>query len=77
MERNNFRVFEGGTVKEGSFSRVVVQGTGRRDESILGDYHLLNVWTEKQVAVVGSNHIQPPELLSLRRITPIWLRSGY
>src|ERR1700730_2063862 len=74
LERvDTFRVFEGETVKDGSFSRVVVQGTGRRDESVFGDYHLLNVWTERQVAVVGSGHIQPPELLNVRRITPIWL----
>jgi TonB family protein len=74
LERiDTFRVFEDGAVKEGSFTRVVVQGTGRRDEYTFGDYHLLNVWTQKQVAVVGSQHLLPPELVNVLRITPIWL----
>ena len=74
LERiDTFRVFEDGAVKEGSFTRVVVQGTGRRDEYTYGDYHLLNVWTQKQVAVVGTQHLLPPELVDMQRITPIWL----
>ncbi len=74
LERmDTFRVFGEGDVKEGSFTRVVVQGTGRRDEYTYGDFHLLNVWTEKQVAVVGSPHLLPPELVNVLRITPIWL----
>jgi TonB family protein len=75
LERvDTFRVFEDGAVKEGSFSRVVVQGTGRRDEYTFGDYHLLNVWTHKNVAVVGSGgHLMQPELINVLRITPIWL----
>ena len=51
-----------------------MQGTGRRDEYTFGDYHLLNVWTQKKVAVVGSGgHLPPPELVNVLRITPIWL----
>jgi TonB family protein len=75
LERlDTFRVFEDGAVKEGSFSRVVVQGTGRRDEYSFGDYHLLNVWTQKKVAVAGSGgNLLPPELVNVLRITPIWL----
>ena len=75
LERiDTFRVFHDGVVKDGSFSRVVVQGTGRRDEYTFGDYHLLNVWTQKKVAVVGSGgHLPPPELVNVLRITPIWL----
>jgi hypothetical protein len=74
LERiDTFRVFGEGDVKEGSFTSVVVQGTGRRDEYTYGDYHLLNVWTQKQVAVVGSPHLMPPELVNVLRITPIWL----
>jgi TonB family protein len=74
LERvDTFRVFEEGAVKEGSFSRVVVQGTGRRDEYAFGDYHLLNVWTNDKVAVTGSGgHLMPPELVNVLRITPIW-----
>ena len=72
LERiDTFKVFEDGTVKEGSFTRVVVQGTGRREELTFGDYHLLNVWTQKQVAVVGSSRLLPPALLNVMRITPI------
>jgi Gram-negative bacterial TonB protein C-terminal len=75
LERiDTFRVFEDGSVKEGSFSHVVMQGTGRRDEYTFADYHLLNVWTQKQVAVVGGGgHLLPPELVNVLRITPIWL----
>lgn len=68
-----FRVFEDGTAKEGSFTHVVVQGTGRRDEYTYGDYHLLNVWTQKQVAVVGGGRILPPQLVDVLKITPIYL----
>lgn len=72
LERiDTFRVFEDGAVKEGSVTRVVVQGTGRRDEYTYGDYHLLNVWTQKQVAVVGSSRLLPPELVNVLRLTPI------
>lgn len=74
LERiDSFRVYEDATVKEGSFSRVVVQGTGRRDEYTYGDYHLLNIWTQKQVAVVGGGHILPPQLVNVLDITPIYL----
>ena len=74
LERiDTFRVLVDGEEKEGSFTRVVVQGTGRRDEYTYGDYHLLNIWTEKQVAVEGSPHLLPPELVNVLRITPIWL----
>jgi len=66
-----FRVFEDGAVKEGSFSRVVMQGTGRRDELTFGDYHVLHVWAQRRVAIVGSGPLVPPELVSVLRITPI------
>jgi TonB family protein len=77
LERvDTFRVLEDGVVREGSFSRVVVQGTGRRDECTFTNFHLLNVWTEKKVAVAGSGaHLPPPELVNVLRITPIWLVS--
>src|SRR6185437_1457383 len=49
LERiDTFRVLVDGEEKEGSFTRVVVQGTGRRDEYTYGDYHLLNIWTENR-----------------------------
>jgi Gram-negative bacterial TonB protein C-terminal len=72
LERvDTFRVFGDAGAQEGSFSRVVIQGTGRREEFSFGDYHLVNVWTQKQVAVTGSPHILPAELMTVLRITPI------
>lgn len=74
LERiDTFKAFESGSVKEGSFTRVVVQGTGRREEFTYGDYHLLNIWTQKQVAVVGSSRLLPPMLVNVMRVTPIHL----
>jgi TonB family C-terminal domain len=72
LERvDKFRVFGDDIIKEGTFIRQVIQGTGRREEYSLGDYHLVNVWAQKQVAVVGTPHILPPDLLNVVRITPI------
>jgi hypothetical protein len=74
LERvDTFRLFGDAGVQEGSFSRVVIQGTGRREEYNFGDYHLVNVWTQKQVAVAGTPRILPAELVNVLRITPIWL----
>ena len=68
---DNFRVFRDSGTKEGSFTRVVIQGVGRREEYQFGDYDLVNVWTAKQVAVRGSGRLLPPELLDVTRITPM------
>lgn len=68
-----FRAFDEAGVQEGSFSRVVIQGTGRREEYSFGDYHLVNVWTQKQVAVAGTPHMLPAELRTVLHLTPIWL----
>ena len=70
---NTFRAFGDAGVKEGSFSRTVIQGVGRRDEYVLGDYHLLNVWNQEQVAVTGTPHVTPGEFVNLFRLTPIRL----
>jgi len=70
---DTFRVFGDTGTKEGSFTRLVIQGTGRREEYTLADYDLVNVWTQKQVAVAGTQRILPPELVNLLRITPIYL----
>ena len=59
-------------VRECSFSRVVIQGTGRRDEYTFGSFHLLNVWSQRQVAVVGTPAVAPPEIETLMRIAPIY-----
>jgi TonB family protein len=74
LERvDRFRAFgPGSAFHEGSFTRVVIQGTGRRDEYNFAGYHLLNVWTGRQVAVEGTQpRILPPELAEVVRLTPI------
>lgn len=68
---DKFRVFSDSGVQDGSFSRVVMQGVGRREEWVFGNYRLLNVWTRKQVAVVGAANMIPPELIRVTRITPM------
>jgi hypothetical protein len=59
--------------REGKFTRVVVQGVGKREESSLGDYHLVEIWTNGHVAKVGSQEIAPPEIETVYNITPIRL----
>ena len=74
LERTDtLRVSGGDTIQEGTFTRVVIQGTGRRDDYSFGNFHLLNVFTRGQVAVVGTPQIAPPEINRLLRITPIAL----
>ncbi|HMD85463.1 MAG TPA: energy transducer TonB [Terriglobia bacterium] len=77
LERvDTFRVFDSDSpAQEGNFSRVVVQGTGRRDEVNLGSYHLVNIFTHGQVAIEGSSQIVPPSLEDVARLTPINLVS--
>jgi hypothetical protein len=75
LERTDtFRVFgtNAGT-KEGIFTRVVVQGTGRRDEVTFGDYHNLEVWHQRNVAMVRTDPLAPPEVVDLWTLTPIQL----
>ncbi len=73
LERvDTFRVFTEAGVQEGSFNRVVIQGTGWRDEYGLADYHLVKVWTMKQVAVTGNSGMLPAALRNVLHITPIW-----
>jgi Gram-negative bacterial TonB protein C-terminal len=73
LERvDTFRVLDAASgPQEGSFSRVVIQGTGRRDEFNFGDYHVINVWTRTNLATVRSRQVPPPEITALMRVTPI------
>ena len=73
LERtDSFQVLDSTSVdREGSFTRVVIQGTGRRDEVNFGSYHSLEVWTDKGVAINRTSEIVPPEVYSLLQITPI------
>ncbi|HEY6763914.1 MAG TPA: TonB family protein [Candidatus Sulfotelmatobacter sp.] len=68
-----FRAFGSEETREGSFRRMLLQGTGERDEYLFGDYHLVNVWKGDQVAISGASQIVPPELSNVLRITPIQL----
>jgi len=74
LERiDTFQVFgSDSAVKEGTFTRVVIQGTGRRDETTFGDYHVINVFTEKGLTTVRTRELAPPEVNTLMRLTPIY-----
>jgi hypothetical protein len=69
-----FRVLDSGSgPRDGMFTRVVVQGTGKREEATLGDYHLAEVWTGGQLATVTSHKVVPAALETVMNITPIRL----
>jgi Gram-negative bacterial TonB protein C-terminal len=78
LERvDTFRVLDAGSgPREGTFSRVVVQGTGRREEASFGGYHSIDVWTQGgNLATVSSHKVAPPEIETVVNITPIRLVS--
>lgn len=74
LERiDTFRVFGyDAPVREGFFSRVVIQGTGRRDETAFGDYHVIDVFTSHGLTTVRSQELPPPEINDLMRLTPVF-----
>lgn len=74
LERiDSFQVFGPDTaVKGGTFTRVVIQGTGRRDETTFGDYHFLEVFTHESLSRVLTQSLAPPEVKTLMRVTPIY-----
>jgi len=59
--------------REGTFTRVVIQGTGRRDETTFGSYHLLNVFAGGHIATARTGDVAPPEVHTVMNLTPIWL----
>lgn len=73
LERvDTFRALDSPTgAREGMFTRVVVQGVGKREESSFGDYHLVEIWTNGHVTKSGSQQIAPPEIETVYNITPI------
>jgi hypothetical protein len=75
LERSDtFRVLDSDSgAREGAFTRVVVQGTGGRDEITFGDYHVVNVWTGGHLATTRTRELAPPEVHNLMRLTPIYL----
>jgi hypothetical protein len=74
LERTDtFRVFGTDSVQEGVFSRVVIQGVGRRDETTFGNYHVVDVWSNGHLATVRTTELAPPEVVTLQHLTPISL----
>jgi len=59
--------------REGTFTRETVQGAGRREETTFGDYHAIDVFTESGLSTLRSSELRPPEVVTVMRITPIWL----
>lgn len=74
LERvDTFRVLDSPSgPQEGSFSRVVIQGTGRREETTFGDYHVVNVWTRERLATAGAKGLVPPAVIEVIRLTPFY-----
>src|SRR2546428_4306 len=75
LERiDTFRVFDSSSgPQEGTFTRVVVQGTGKREESRFGEYHSLDIWAGGHLATVRSSELPPAEINTVMRLTPIYL----
>jgi hypothetical protein len=75
LERvDEFRAFSpNSSAREGSFSRVVVQGIGRREETTFGDYHVINIWKDNVLETTRPNTVAPAEVSIVMRITPILL----
>jgi len=74
LERTDtFRVFGPDSgVREGSFSRVVIQGVGRREEITFGNYHVVNVWTDEGLTAERADVLAPPQVMTLMRLTPVY-----
>ena len=77
LERvDTFTIFDPrARARQGSFTRVVIQGAGRRDEIQFGDYHLLNVYSDggTRLASTGPRSVVPPEVVTIMSLTPIRL----
>jgi Gram-negative bacterial TonB protein C-terminal len=75
LERvDSFRVLDSSSgPREGTFSRVVVQGAGRREETTFGDYHALDILTQGHIATVRTSELPPAEVETVLRATPISL----
>lgn len=74
LERTDvFRVLDASsTAREGTFRRVVVQGVGRREETVFGNYHTVDVFTHDTLTTVRSSELAPAEVDTVMRLTPIY-----
>ena len=52
---------------------MVIQGTGRQDETTFGDYHTVYVWSGGCLYRTRTQPVAPPEVANLMRLTPIEL----
>lgn len=75
LERTDvFRVLDRSSpVREGTFTRVVIQGVGRREETTFGDYHTINVFTDAGLSTLRTSELGPAEVETVMRLTPIYL----
>ena len=75
LERTDtFHVFgPTAAARDGSFSRVVIQGVGRREETTFGGYHVVNVWRGDSLETTRSTEIAPAEVVTVMRLTPIYI----
>ena len=75
LERiDTFRVLDAESgLREGTFTRVVVQGAGRRDETTFGGYHALDVFSQGHIATVRTDELPPAAVDTVLRVTPISL----
>ena len=75
LERTDvFRVLDTSSpVREGTFSRVVIQGMGRREETTFGDYHTINIFTPAGLTTVRTSDLLPPDVAMVMQLTPIYL----
>jgi TonB-like protein len=75
LERTDvFRVLDTSSpVREGTFTRVAIQGVGRREETIFGDYHTINIFTDAGLSTVRTSELPPPDVETVMRLTPIYL----
>jgi hypothetical protein len=62
-------------VREGTFTRVVIQGLGRREETAFGDYHTIDVFTDAGLSTVRTSELPPPEVHTVMTITPVYMVS--
>src|SRR5437763_7874851 len=59
--------------QEGTFTRVVVQSQGRREEARFGEYHSLDICTRGRLATMRTGELLPPEIDTVKRLAPIYL----
>ena len=57
--------------REGSYTRVTVQGAGIREEITFGSYHVVNVFANGTLATNSTGQLVPAEINLAKHLTPI------